>query len=390
MEIDHILAESLLNDLALLSTTLIDHGLPRNFDLTCLDNLVPTCRACNRRKQAKPLLRGAANIFIADAISKRNAIEILAENLNTKTRIDKGRAIVSSAYDEGNLTDQDILEIMKRKDVSKTFPLSNFITLLGNDPIGEISMEHYEAYLDMPVPNLDKEGLRLVGEGGHHKRLLDGFDEATKGKDELETADLIRRFSEQYEKMDDGEIHVFTLREYAEAIKRGCYAKTSYEIMISDWQFEQPLDILHYLATASVATRSFIDKPRVGLSDLGLLPVELIGRVGPGDNESLKERTIQDLISSGDMHITNIGSHFLGLEEKKSEEGWRGDFVVISEILRADISGDGLEDMLIHVGGGPVMGTLRTSSVVYLSRLSSTTPFIIPKQHGWQDSWELR
>jgi hypothetical protein len=398
MEIDHIIAESLLNDPNLLSATLLSHGLPDNFEVTCLDNLVPSCRDCNGRKQAKPLLSGVANILIADAISKRNAIEILADKLNTKTRIDKGRAIVISAYQEGNLTDQDILEIMKRKDVSKTFPLSDFITLLGNDPIGEISMEHYEAYLDMPVPNLDKEGLRLFGEGGHHQKLLDGFDEArkdkdlSKEKDMLEWVDLFRRFKEELDKLDDGEIRVFTLRQYAEAIMRGCYARSSKEIADSCWQFEQPLDILHYLSTASAATKSFIDKPRVGLSDLALLPAELLQfanwSADSDASKSLNQRTIQDLISAGRAHITGIGSHFLRLEEEKSEEGWRGDFAVISEILRADISGDGLEDVLIHVGGGPITGTLRTSSVIYLSRLSSTSPFIIPKQGGWCESWE--
>jgi HNH endonuclease len=397
MEIDHIIPQSHIKNPTKLADVLKQHGLPSEFDITSLDNLVPACRSCNALKLAKPIALGMAAILIADAQSKRAAIQKETENLKKKTRIEKGRAIVSAAYEEGNLSDKDILEILDKKSyVNKKFPLSNFIQLLDEDPIGEISMAHYEAYLDMKIPTL-KEGLRLVNEGGEYGKFLNDFEERLSRFDTktdegiLAWSELMQKWSEEHDKVPVGEIQVYTLRQYADAITRGCFPLANSEMKMSAWHFERPLDILHYLSTAKIASESYFEKPRVGLADIEFMPATLLNYTNDfGDAEwraSLEGKTIKEITTEGMMNVTSSSSHYLSLEEPL-QDGLEGDFAYFSEILRADIDGDGLEDILIYAGGGPLTGTHRTSSVVYLSRESRTTPYTIPRQGGWRDSWK--
>jgi len=53
MEVDHVLPESLLNDVPALQRVLRDYGLPANFDLQSFENWMPACRPCNGRKKAR-------------------------------------------------------------------------------------------------------------------------------------------------------------------------------------------------------------------------------------------------------------------------------------------------------------------------------------------------
>ncbi|HXO91670.1 MAG TPA: hypothetical protein VN849_12865, partial [Stellaceae bacterium] len=50
------------------------------------------------------------------------------------------------------------------------------------------------------------------------------------------------------------------------------------------------------------------------------------------------------------------------------------------EIMRADVNGDGVQDMLIHWGAGPIDGTLRMGDVIVLTRRSQEEMFSIIKR----------
>lgn len=348
MEVDHIIAEYNVKDAEILDKVLREHGLDNKFDLQSLDNLVPACHDCNKNKLDRPLAVGAASIFIAKAKALRESIEAKAAWLNRQTQIDKGRAIVSAAYESGQLTDADILGMMsKPAELTRKFPLSQFILQLGNDPIGEISMEHADAYLDLPIELNDGEGLRLT-------------KWSDDGSDPFESTDV--RF-------------VKTLREYSAAVDDDYYPLTNADMKNAAWLFDTPLAIFRYLSNASIPSTSYISNPRVGLADLSLLPASLFTLIYTPEDEEVEilrqAKTIQDLVDLGRIRVTKSGTHFLSLEGTETTDGRHdGNFVYVSEILRTDIDGDGIEDILLYVGGGPIDGTHRESNVIACTRLS--------------------
>jgi hypothetical protein len=69
------------------------------------------------------------------------------------------------------------------------------------------------------------------------------------------------------------------------------------------------------------------------------------------------------MVSAGEAKVTDLGSDVLAIEYDYGR-------TFMFEIMRADMDGDGVQDMLIHRGAGPVDGTYRTASVVVLTRRS--------------------
>jgi hypothetical protein len=141
---------------------------------------------------------------------------------------------------------------------------------------------------------------------------------------------------------DDREVRARTLREYQQATGSGFYPLSNVEMQVATRMFERPLSILSILQTGSLAERSFMDHPRVGLADISLLPATLLfctedmtsdPNVGQ-KRASLEQKSIRDLISAGEAKITDVASDVLGVESDDCR-------TFMFEIMRADVNGDG-------------------------------------------------
>jgi hypothetical protein len=169
----------------------------------------------------------------------------------------------------------------------------------------------------------------------------------------------------------DEEVYVFTLGEYQDAIEKGFFAFSTYEMTMAYKCFQQPLTLLGILKTAKIAEQSFIDDPRCGLADISLLPATLLfvtedmtsDESFSGQRKALEGKSIQDVVSSGEAKVVQVGSDLLAVENDCGR-------TFMFEMMRADINADGIQDMLIHWGAGPTNGTYRTACVLALTRRS--------------------
>jgi hypothetical protein len=342
LEIDHILPESLIRDAERWSRIRKEQDLPIEFNLRGYENLEPSCRVCNARKLAQPFPPGRTAIELGVARRAKSRIEDLIARFRTEDRKDKLRFAIAGALETGQLSEREIANVISATGVNAdVLRLSTTLQLFGDEPVGEISRATYERYLDvrLPLPSEMQKGLRLV--------------------------------------TDNNEVaQVLTLREYQEAAENGFHALSNLEIQLAYRYFERPLAVLHILRTAKPAERSFMDEPRVGLSDISLVPATLLFVTEDmtsdpnfaGQRTDLRGKSIQNLVSSAQARITEVASDVLGIE-------YDGNRTFVFEILRADVNGDGIQDMLIHWGASVVGATFRAASTIILTRRSEEEMF---------------
>ncbi len=107
MEIDHILPDNLQKNVAELDKALEEFGLPSNFDLNSLDNLLPSHARCNNQKRkhvfrATPLIQ----FWLDQAASKAQCVRDLRMKYITDQELEKAIATVESR--KGDLTLEQI------------------------------------------------------------------------------------------------------------------------------------------------------------------------------------------------------------------------------------------------------------------------------------------
>ncbi len=274
------------------------------------------------------------------AKDKAAKVKDLVEKFKRDNKVGKLKLAIVGAIDTGEMTDQELIEFVEAN--KKTFPLVGFIQLLGDDPIGEVSHEHYEEYLDRRI-YIDDEQTPL--------RLTNDNDE---------TRD------------------VCTLCQYLDATEAGYYAYSNADMKNAMWLFERPLEVLKIVSTSKVPEKSFIRTPRVGVNDLHLIPAELflIGDLTPPEEEDVAaiygDKSVQDLIEQHGAKVIRSSSNSITIELEQQDL-----FIYIAEIMRVDADGDGIEDLIIDCGGGPRTGTFRNYEIVVLRRTSNDDKFQI-------------
>lgn len=351
VEIDHILPESLLQNHVELEQMLVTQGLSSEFDIQGFENLAPSCRACNNRKSSITFSAGRLAIELGVAARLKPQVAERIEKLVGAEKLEKLRFALAAAVESGGLSELDVTNVVAvARANAGIFKLSSPQWLVGDDPLGELSIEDQSRYLGARValPESMSTGLRLVNE-------------------------------------ENAETFVNTLFEYESAVVHGFYALTTFEMAVASNSFERPLAVLNILASARVANHSFIDSPRFGLADISLIPADILfvtedmtsDPAFAGQRDALRGRSIQDLVTDGAVKIVGVGSDLCVLE-------YNGSRTLMFEILRADLNGDGIQDLLIHWSGGPMDGTYRTASVVALTRTSNDAlfePIYLPSVH---------
>lgn len=327
MQIDHVVRESLLDDPLALQQLRVTLGLPPNFDILGFENLVACHTPRNLQKGAIDFDEASLRFFLNIARAKKPLIE---ENLEKiRRRLDTGRALVMiQQMLQRGAVDQDAVAKLVTKPAAEVFRLAEAMHFGDSMSI--------EVIAKADLPSLEQ---RLVGLGGNT-----GIDGLPLGNDQGE------------------ERTVHTCAEYWAAVEGGFYPRNTFEITIATF-FKHQCGLLSALKRAQLPQASFLAEPRVGVSDVHLLPFKLFPDPAAMKDDPVPTQTYADMVRSGDLVIRSTASNKLTVEGHGM-----GQYLV--EALRADFDGDGLEEMLVFEYGFATGGTFRFGGILILGRKS--------------------
>ena len=163
----------------------------------------------------------------------------------------------------------------------------------------------------------------------------------------------------------DEDIQVRTCREYDAALKRGYYANTNFDVQMSMW-FMHQCGLLNALEEATVPRQSYISNPKVGITNLELIPFSVFPYAS--DEEIKSGATFQTKIKNGELKIVEKNQNTLATEETDT-----GQF--LQEAVRADFNDDGIEDIFLFEYHYAVRGTFGSGGVIVLTRKSADGKF---------------
>jgi hypothetical protein len=167
-------------------------------------------------------------------------------------------------------------------------------------------------------------------------------------------------------------VSVKTTREYRDAIGKGYYAQTTFDMKMEAF-FSTASVILEALSAFRPYAHSFLNYPRVGITDFDLMPSSILPYMGDNDagHQALIEQcpTLAQLQAGNHIKILAMGSSYFKIE-------YNSFGIVMRELFRADVDGDGYEDILassyIYATGGTMGFGL---SPIALARRSSAGLF---------------
>ncbi len=337
MEVDHIVPQGWRT----LPTNERDEryskiGIASDFDLDSALNLYPSCSRCNLKKRDSQL-PGAMPIYLKVAQSKSKRVLARQEQIERDWTSERAKTSLALSIETGSLTIDDATAILVENGTRlKDLKLSSSFPLFGEGGLTNLNPDDYEQYLDtaLILPDWMPEGLDLISPNGNL-------------------------------------IHVKTLREYQQAKKNGseptCNAgsKTAYSY------FDRPIQLLDIAKDSKPAAQSYIRSPLKGLADIDLLPSSLLSFLFE-DSEStskpLNQSTIGDLVRADKVTIRHVSSDMVSF---RHDDNW----TYMVELMRADTNNDGIEELVIHWGGGPLHGTMSLGEVKILKKASATGTF---------------
>lgn len=329
LDIEHIVPESLLKDPQEFARVKTEYGLPADFNLNGLLNLVPAHhRPCNLSKSARVFNAARARYFLEIAETKEAKVARYVESgLLTESK-EKLLASVAISIERGTLTLEDIENALSD---STPFRLSTELAFADGSSQQQILADQIEALLDKPI--------QLGGPAS----AIDGVEFVS----------------------DSGSVFtVRTCREYRAALSAGYYAGTTFAMKMEG--FLSSVDgVLRAVSTASFASVSYVSNPPVGLADLELLPPDLLPVFGPKEDhpqQDLKAQSLGDLLDRDRIVLKKVSTRTLCFE-------WSGAGAFIRELLRADFDQDGVEELLVSYHLYAIGGTLGISHLGVLKRM---------------------
>jgi len=337
--VDHILPESLSEkpeEFARLRDVL---GLRDKFDLFGFENMLPCKPGVNLQKGSLQFNPASAHFFLNIASSKKP--DVLKNIEQIKSRMEKGRAflLLQQFLDQKKLTIGDVASLLEQHSETpgEVFRLIERMKFIDEAEIAAISKSNIEKLRDRPI---------RLGRNDH----IDGL-----------------RFQNDLGE----EILVRTCTEYERAISNGFYPDCNVTLKLSVY-FEHQCGLLRALESAIMPVKSFIAEPRVGVTDLHLLPYSLFPHnIGDSDPKISASTGIsyQDKINDGDLIVSRVKNNALIVEES---EGMGQQLI---EVVRADFNGDGLEDILLFEYCYATHGTLGYGGIVMITRRAADAPF---------------
>lgn len=340
LEIDHIVPEASANNLACSATLLSELQLDNSFDILGFENLVPACRSCNGKKQAKMLPIGVLGIILATARDKSLRVHELIGKYTEQGRREVRSINIIQSINNGYLTVNDLSDVIKICN-SNTVKLSRPIDYIGRDSIFEIDMSR--------IDELYTQEIAVNGERGEKLRLVDD---------------------------EGGERYVNTLQQYQQATAEGYYALTNAEIKNATYYFESSIDIFKAIKDVRVPDESYISDPLISVNDIEWLPSSIL----MSDEEfmtddpalpssvNVRGMTVKELVEDGSASVRSTATGSISIE--------CGDYGTnLFEVFRGDVNFDGLEDIVVYWVGYPLHGTMRIGGIRKLTRRSRTGMF---------------
>lgn len=342
MEVDHLVPQDRADDGDLWRETCRELGLADDFDVQGLENLVPACRICNGDKSDRAFNPGRLSIDLNAIRQRRLEVEHRFKSLSRRDRSARAKAAMAVAVAEGAMQMDDLRDFARSQMNDAGIFRARFGWLFEHHSLIEVDRADIEGLLDKPIEaaELDDEGLLLSGPDG-------------------------------------AETRVKTLRSYRDAVRSGFFAANSYGMAMESRYFTRPLELLAVIAAAKYPETSYMSSPFVGLCDLDRLPATLLfvteemtsDPAFAGQRGALEGKTIQDLVADGDARVRSISSQHIQIEHN-------GGLTFLMELMRADINDDGLEELVIHRGVGPIHGTHRSASVTAVTIREAEGSFI--------------
>jgi len=320
-----------------------EYGPSNDFDVDSLLNLVPTHRHCNLQKKGQVLPKSRALHFLSIAENKREKACKIELELQKQALKDKFTIILQVALDEGRISREELSSL-----VASYAESQNMFEVLATLPFVDSELKGFISSTDV-----DSLYERPILPRPH------GLDKLT----------MVRGTLSDEEKME-----VHTCREWAEAVRDGYCALSTYDIKEETF-FQRVYALVVALAQAKVPQHRFISDLKVSIANFDLLPVTLLPTLSVDSVEELQRFRsegigIPDLIAQGRVKI--VSSSPLSLTLHYDDMG-----LYLNEILRADLNSDGVEDLLIGSYEWALRGTFGAGCTIALTRLDADQSFTI-------------
>ncbi len=334
LEIDHIIPERLASEPHELAKVLNELGLPSNFGTNSLLNLVPAHASCNREKSSRVFMTGNVRFFLERAAAREDTVLACIEKMKLQAQKENLLANLASGLQAGNVQMTDVMGMLRD---SASFPLTSSIKFADESEISEIAQRDIEELLDKPI---------LIG-----------------GQTE---------FAAEFANSSGNKMTVRTCREYRAARAAKYYADTTYDRK-SEAFLKAADAVLAAVARAQPATVSYVSSPYCGVADLDLLPKELLPALSTDDAAAISamtESSLAELAVKKQIEIISVSSRHLSFT-------WKGVGVMLMELLRADIDGDGIEELLVQYYKYALGGTFGYGEIGVLSRTGPDQRFVL-------------
>ena len=332
--IDHIIPESLTKDPAALKNKVAELKLPDDFNIHGYENLLPCCPGANYQKSN--LILHNLNFYLSIAAAKKEKIEANLEHIEKRNNSGKGFILLQQHIERGDIDRDTAEEIFQQcsERPETIFELIESMPFANSSEVKSIAKADIESLWDLPIclGEYYRDGLPFTNE-------------------------------------EDKKTFVRTCREYESACEQG-YHPESNAVLKMSVSFNQRCGLLKSLQSATTPQQSFISNPKVGVVDIELLPMSLFPWIGDEPDCTELDATYQKKVKDGELVVKGVSQNSLIIEGYAM--GQR-----LIEVVRADLNGDGIEDILLFEYCYATGGTLGYGGNRILTRKSSEDKFEI-------------
>lgn len=311
-EVDHIIPESLAQNIEEIRNRL---ELGEDFNINSIENLVPCRPGLNLRKKDSLFSDNTLLFYFEQTKAKKATVLARYDKFKNSFRQSKGYKTIDSVLASGEISIEmieDYIHLKKIKQWREKKITLNYPIYFNDGAIKEVSVD--ESHRDLLTKSLalfnNGQGVELIGE-------------------------------------NDNRVRVHSLSEWKHYIDNGYAPNTNADIRMSG-TFEFLDGLITALDNAQMHKISFVSgesmKDLVGrLSARVLIDIEEVLTVG----------TIADLVKEGKAEIINHDDSINSVSIR-----YGGFITTLSEQFRADLTNDGLENILCYVWRNADGGTM--------------------------------